>query len=137
MKNLLTGSTALFVLLLFIGGIYYPNTLEMRLADTSLFYTLIRAVMIALLVTVLVTNPPRSPKLRSIIGVWAIVLAAFSSSILFSYNIEFLDALVFMQVAIILGIEALEVGPVRVSETRRIPVRFAPPAPRKINVTTA
>lgn len=137
MKNLIAGATALFVLLLFIGGIFYPNTLEMRLADTSSASTLMRAVIIGLLVTVLVTNPPRSRALRSVLGVWSLLLAALASSIFVTYTVEFLDALVFLQVAIILGIEALEVSPEPRSTKRRIPVRYARPTPRKINITMA
>lgn len=138
MKNLIVGTTALLVLMLLIGGIFYPNSLEMQLASTSLVYTIIRVAIIALLLIVLFTNPPRSEALRSVLGAWALLLAALSSSILVSYQIEFFDAIVFMQVAIILGIEALEFTPDPVAaKTRRIPVRYARPAPRKINITMA
>lgn len=136
MKNLIVGATALLVLLLLIGGVFFPNTLEMRLADTSSAYALIRVTILALLITILVTNPPRSRALRAVLGAWAVLLAALASSVVVSYSVELFDAIVFLQVAVILGIEALEITPAPAAKPRRIPVRHAP-SPRKIKITMA
>lgn len=119
-------ATLLLVMLLFIGGIYYPNTLEMSFANTTASYTVLRAVIIFLLISILVTNPPRSRALRAVIGVWSLLLASVAVQIFHGYEIHLLDAIVFMQVAIILAIEALE--------KTEIPVTKKPSLPRKIPV---
>jgi hypothetical protein len=126
--KMIVALTIVFVTLLFIGGIYYPNTLEMSLADTTMPYTILRGVIILLLISILVTNPPRSLVLRGIIGAWSLILAGESLQIFYNYEVRLLDAIVFMQVATILGIEALE--------TRQIPVSKKYSPPRRITVTS-
>ena len=124
-KTLVT-ATLLFIGFLFVGSIYFPDTLVMSLADTSITYQFLRGAIIVLLVSILVTTPPRSPMLRSMIGAWSFLLAVQAIEALFSYQLRLLDGLVFLEVAIILGIEALEARQIPVtkkpSPTRRIPV---------------
>lgn len=127
-KNLVI-LTLLFVLALFIGGIYFPNTTEMSLADTSLAYTLLRGGIIMLLVSILVTEPPRSLELRGMIGSWSILLAVQSISALLSYGMHVLDSIVFIEVAIILAIEALEYR-------QQIPVEKKPSPARRVAVVS-
>lgn len=121
-------STLLFVTLLYVGGIYFPNTFLMSLADTSHTYTFLRGAIIVLLLSILITNPPRSFALRAMIGSWSFLLAIQSVEVLFSYKLRLLDSLVFMEVAIILGIEALE--------TKQIPVIKKPSPARRVPVVS-
>lgn len=122
-------STLLFVSLLFAGSIYFPNTFLMSLADTTPTYLFLRGAIIVLLISILVTKPPRSLKLRGMIGAWSFLLGLQAIEALFSYELRLLDGLVFMEVAIILGIEALE--------TRQIPVTKKHTPPRRIPVVSA
>jgi hypothetical protein len=122
-------ATLLFVSLLFAGSIYFPDTLFMSLADTSPTYLFLRGAIIVLLISILVTKPPRSLKLRAMIGAWSFLLAIQSIESLFSYELRLMDSLVFMEVAIILGIEALE--------TRQIPVTKKHTPARRIPVVSA
>ena len=121
--------TLLFVLLMFTGGIYFPNTIEMSLADTSFAYTILRAGIIALLISILVTKPPRSLALRGMIGSWSFLLFVQAVEALLSYELRLLDGIVFIKVAIILAIEALE--------TTQIPVSKKYSPPKRIPVTSS
>lgn len=106
--KLLIGITLLGVLGLAAGSVYSPDTLLMSLADTGPLYAVLRGIIAVLLVALLVTDPPRSHALRLAIGIWGVVLAGLSLQLLFAYQLHLLDAIVFMEVAIIFGIEALE-----------------------------
>lgn len=119
-------STLLFVLLLLAGSAYFPHTFLMSLADTSVTYMFLRVAIVGLLISILVTKPPRSLMLRGMIGGWSFLLAVQAIDALFSYELRLLDGLVFLEVAIILAIEALETRQIPVTKkhtpTRRIPV---------------
>ena len=121
-------STLLFVLVLLTGGIYFPHTFLMSLADTSLTYQVLRGAIVILLVSILVTKPPRSLKVRAMIGGWSFLLAMQAVEALFSYQLRLLDGLLFLEVAIILAIEALE--------TRQIPVTKKPSPAKRIPVVS-
>ncbi len=124
----LIASTFIFVTALLVGGLYYPGSFAMNLADTTTTFAALRAVVAVLLVGLLITNPPRSIVLRSIIGVTSLLLVSISTYLVMNFQMYVLDAVVFLQVAIIFGIEALEsrriVIPVREkrTEVHKIPV---------------
>lgn len=124
-KTLVT-LTLLFVISLFTGSLYFPDTFMMSLADTSTTYQFLRGAIIVLLISLIITTPPRSLMLRGIIGSWSLVLAVLAIEALFSYQVRLLDGLVFLEVAIILALEALEAKQIPVSKkpspARRIPV---------------
>lgn len=124
----LIGSTLAFVVALFAGGIYYPDTLIMSFAETGSLFTWLRGIMIVLLLSLLVTNPPRSKALRSILAVWAVVLGWLGLSQMYMYELNPLDAAVFLELSIIFAIEALE--------ARQIPVHKKPTIPKKISVVS-
>lgn len=126
-KTLVT-LTLLFVATLFAGSIYFPDTFVMSLADTSAMYQFLRGAIVVLLISLLVTTPPRSMALRTMIGGWSFLLAVQAVEALVSYQLRLLDGLVFLEVAIILGIEALE--------TRQIPVTKKPSPARRIPVVS-
>ncbi len=125
----LVAATLCFIIFLFVGSIYFPNTLVMSLADTTSVYQFLRGAIVVLLVSILVTTPPRSLTLRGIIGGWSFLLAVQAIEALFSYQLRLLDGLVFLEVAIILAIEALE--------TRQIPITKKPSPARRIPVVSA
>lgn len=128
----LIGSTLLVVLALFAGGIYIPDTLIMSMADTTPLYAFLRGIAAILLIALLITSPPRSATLRTTIAVSSAVLAFLTIVLTFNYQIHLLDAVVFLETALIFAIEALEVEP-----ARTIPVRTRRSVPKKIKVVTA
>ncbi|HAC56441.1 TPA: hypothetical protein DCF80_02980 [Candidatus Saccharibacteria bacterium] len=127
--KLLISWTLLLVIALLLGSVYFPDTLLMSLTDTSPSYTIIRIVVALLLLSLLITKPPRSKLLRAVIGGWSVILAVVSVQSLFNYQLRFFDALVFLEIAIIFAIEALET---RVT----IPVDKKPSQQYKIPVAT-
>lgn len=123
----LIASTLVVVMALMAGGVYYPDALVMSMADTSLYFTLIRGVIVVLLLSLLLTKPPRSQALRLVIGLWSALLATVSLQGFIDYRIQLFDALIFLEVAVIFAVEALETRvtiPVskKPSQRHRIPV---------------
>ncbi len=98
----------LFTTLLFIGGLYFPNDPVMWIASTTTQYESLRGVLIALLLVLLFSHPPRALLFRWFIGALAAGLLLATISSLLSYSMKLLDAVVFVEIAIIFGIEALE-----------------------------
>ena len=125
----LIASVLIFVLALIYGGIYQSSTFLMSLADTSLPYMVLRGGVAVLLVILLLSKPPRSYLVRMTVGIASVVLAALSIGMLYSYEVRVFDAVVFLEVAIIFALEALEVRTIHVKE------KYLPP--RKITVRTA
>ena len=134
----LIGLTLVFVTTLLVSGLMYPESLLMAFAGVGVTFTVLRAVMIALLVGLLLTNPPRSHTFRTMLGVWAVALAVTAGQLLMNYQIHMLDAILFIEVAIIFGAEALEMNPAKANKpvTRKIPVRKIS-VRRRITVATA
>lgn len=109
-SKLLVGSTILMVVALVVGSVVYPNSLVMNFAGKTESYDFLRGGLVVLLIGLLVTNPPRSVLLRSVLATGSVLLVATSVHLLLTYQINILDVIVFMQIAIIFGIEALEPG---------------------------
>ena len=125
----LIASVLIFVLALIYGGIYQSSSFLMSLADTSLPYMVLRGGVAVLLVILLLSKPPRSYLVRMTVGIASVVLATLSIGMLYSYEVRVFDAVVFLEVAIIFALEALEVRTIHVKE------KYLPP--KKINVRTA
>lgn len=133
-SKLLIGLTLVLVSILFIGGVFYPRSFLMAFAGTSSAYMVLRVVIMGLLIGLLVTNPPRSRLFRTMLATWAIALAVLAGQLLLSYQLFLLDAVLFIEIAIIFGTEALEHS--SAATTKKIPVR-AIPARERIKVVTA
>lgn len=107
-KRLMIIITMLLVGAMLFSGLYQPEAPLMWLAATTTNYAYMRAALIIVLLTLLVTNPPRSSHFRIFLMAFSAALGI--STILLShwYAIGLLDAIVFLEVAIILMIESLE-----------------------------
>lgn len=119
-SRLLIGLTLVLVGVLLIGGLYYPGTLLMGFAGTTAAYALIRGAIILLLLGLLVTQPPRSRLFRVMLGTWAVALAVLAGQLLLTYQIFLLDAIMFIEIAIIFGVEALEPSAAPVSQKIKV-----------------
>lgn len=108
MKKLLIVGTIILTTALLVSGVYFPNYPLMWLASTSTGYEVVRAGLIAVLTVLLVSNPPRAVHFRIFLAVCAGVLGISTLGLLLSYNMNLIDAVVFMEIAIIFAIEALE-----------------------------
>lgn len=108
MKKTLIVGTILLTASLLIGGVYHPNFPLMWLAGTSIEIQAIRAGLIVILGVLLFSNPPRMLYFRFAIAAVAAVLSIATVELLVTYQINLIDAVVFMEIAVIFGIEALE-----------------------------
>lgn len=141
-SKLLIGLTLGLVVVLIIGGLWFPASLMMAFAGSTVVYTALRIVMVVLLVALLFTKPPRSKLFRTMLATWSFALAVLATQLLMTYQLHLLDAIVFLEVAIIFGVEALEMNVSSVAAAskkrvaKKIPVRKIP-ARRRITVATA
>lgn len=85
-------------------------------------YNMFRASAVALLVILLVSNPPRSLHMRALLGVGSMSLIGLMMYQFSIYQLHLLDAFIFIELAIIFAIEALETYEVR--RRRGGPLRF-------------
>ena len=140
-SKVLIGLTLAFVAALLVGGVYFPNSFAMAFAGTSSAFMVVRIAIAILLSALLFTKPPRSVYFRAMLGVWAVSLSILASQLLMNYQLNLLDAVMFIEVAIIFGVEALESSLATSTKkakhnVKRIPVRKIP-ARQRINVMTA
>lgn len=128
-NRLLIGATLGLVVAMLLSAVLGPDAVLSQLMDTSTAYQTIRGGIALLLIGLLVTYAPRSNVFRLMLGVWALALATTALQLLFTYQMNILDAIVFAELAIIFGIEALE--------TRSIPVKKPHIPAHRIPVTTS
>lgn len=105
-QKLLITASLLIVLLFDVFHVYTDPT---SLAPVgSIGFEIARLLTAMLLFFLLVTDPPRALAFRAILGISAvaIVVAVIQSSL--AYKLGFIDTVLYLEVAIILGLEALE-----------------------------
>lgn len=89
----------------------------MSFANAGLQDTILRVFIVIGLVVVLVSRPPRSAKVRFLLGVLSSVILVGTCASMVDYRIGLLDTALYAQASIILALEAIE--------TQTSPVRFA------------
>ena len=105
-QKLLIVATLMIVLLFDVFHVYTDPT---SLAPVgSIGFEIGRYLTALFLFFLLITDPPRSLLFRSILGVSACVIFGIATYSLFTYQLGFIDSVLYMEVAIILGLEALE-----------------------------
>lgn len=119
-KKLLISAMVVLVVAMLLNGLYYPDSPLMWLAATSNEYAYMRAALIGVLVTLLITDPPRSKAFRVFLGVFASTLFVSTALLINAYTIGILDAVIFVELAIIFMIEALESEPTHETTGLRI-----------------
>jgi len=80
----------------------------MWLASMSLGYTIFRLVIVALLLAVLLTAPPRRLYMRILMGTIAVVLVGYGFYLSMSDSMHLLDIILFYALGFAFGVEALE-----------------------------
>lgn len=113
-KKLLIIATMVLVCAMLFDGLYQKDAPLMWLASTTVNYAYMRAALVAVLLVLLVSSPPRSVNFRIFLAGFATALFASTLLLSYWYAIALLDAIVFLEVAIICMIEALEANPMRV-----------------------
>lgn len=98
-------------------GVLLPDSFVMSFASTGVIHSVLRGIVILGLIVVLVSRPPRSARVRLLLGAASTMLIVGSCVSIVNYQIGVLDIVLYAQVAIILAIEAIEI--------QTAPVRFA------------
>lgn len=91
----------------------------------GIVYTAFRMIAVALLVVLLVKNPPRSPAIRGLLAVGSAVLVSALIYQFMTSQIYLVDTFVFLELAIIFCIESLETYEVKRSRRDRFSLRRA------------
>lgn len=89
-------------------GMYDPGNPMMWLASTTETFTLLRAGLLLMLFTLLVTEPPRNVYLRAFIGIVSVVLVSSSLGAFYVNHMQAVDAFLLMATGIASGITVLE-----------------------------
>jgi hypothetical protein len=108
MKKIIVFGTILLIVALLTGGLYFPDYPLMWMASTSTQSEVIRLGLIAILTVLLFSNPPRAAYFRLLLAIGAVILGIITIFMVFNYQMNLIDALVFIEVAVILSVEALE-----------------------------
>ena len=121
---LIIGTIALLAFVMLMPQLAGDNLLAVLWSSTVEYQT-VRIILIVLLFGVLFTTPPRSVRFRMTLGVVAVALLFGSAAMLLGYHMKVLDAVIFLEIAIICGIEALESpAPLRLSAKKeRVAIR--------------
>lgn len=106
-----------------IGGALFPNSPAMWMASTSLNFAYLRLGMMAVLIALLITNPPRNIILRIFVGIFAAGLAGWSLYATYNNEMKFLDSLSLLQVSVSTGLAVLEREMVIFSIREKLPRR--------------
>lgn len=131
MKRVIIAGTIAFLIVIIFSTMFTQDSLLQAFASSDILHQIVRVGMIGLLITLLLTAQPRSTRLRAILGGASVFLTIGAVSLLTEYFIGILDALLFIEVAVIFAIEALEspemvknleknTSEVRVSKTKQV-----------------
>jgi hypothetical protein len=132
MKRFLTITTLVILVTLLILGINTPSNTLMLLAATTQDYVFVRIGLIMIVASLLIYQPPRSKAFRVTLAVVATALLSTGLWTTFNYEIKLFDALMLLEIAILLYLEAAELGvekstgrrPGMTSERRAIKVKY-------------
>lgn len=123
MKRFIIAGTIALLAAITVGTTLWHDTLLQAFASSDLLLQGVRVALIGLLVGLLLTSPPRSIEFRIVLAAMSIVLGLGALSTLLQYSLPLLDSLVFIEIAIIFAIEAIEAP-----EAVRTAVKKAVPA---------
>lgn len=109
MKRLIISATIAYLAVVTIGTMIQPDQVLTAFVAGDTLSQAVRVLLIGLLTSFLFIRPPRSMHLRVFLGVASIALAVGAVSLIPSYVIGVFDAILYVEVAIIFAIEALEI----------------------------
>lgn len=129
MNKTIFGGSLASVIFLIIGSFIFPSSPIMWLTNASVAYTIVRFLMAALLITVLVTNPPRRLSVRLSMGGMALALIGWGIVLSVTNSMHLLDIVLFLEVGFAFGLEALELNEEEIDERTE---RLREPEPQRL-----
>lgn len=107
--------TKLALILSFFGltlsfglGLLDPNNPMMWLSSTSTEFAILRGALMAMIVTLLFTEPPRNRYLRAFVGMMSATLIGWSLGAVYQNAMPVADAFLLLSVGIASGVSVLE-----------------------------
>lgn len=126
MKQTVFFGSLLSVIFLLLGTYVFPTDIIMWFASTSWIFTVLRLLMAVVLILVLCTTPPRELYMRLAMGAAALISLGAGVGIAMSDSLHVLDIILFIQLGIVLGLEALEFNEDELAEkTRTLQKQYA------------
>lgn len=116
MNKTIFGGSLASVIFLIVGSFVFPSSPIMWLASTGIIYSVIRFLMAALLIAVIVSNPPRRRSIRLAMGGMGAFLVAWGLLLAVTNSMHLLDIVLFLEVGIAFGLEALELNEEEIDE---------------------
>lgn len=107
-KQVITAGSILMALWLLGSSIMQPDGFVMSFAAGGAVHGVLRGLIVGALLAVLLSRPPRSMPFRIVLGAVSSVVLAGACVSMMDYQIGILDAILYLQVSIILAIEAIE-----------------------------
>lgn len=125
MKKLLIAGTIASLAALTLATSVGQDHLLAAFASNDIMLQVVRGALIVLLAGLLLSSPPRSLHFRTILGVVSAALTFSVVLMLERYTIGLIDAILFVEVAIIFALESIESPAVKRAGTK-IPVVYRP-----------
>ncbi len=108
MTKLILILSSIGLTLIMLLGLYDPSNSIMWLASTTQAFTIVRAALLLVIFSLLVTDPPRNVYLRAIVGVFSVVIVGSTIGAFYENHMQALDAFLLMATGIATGITVLE-----------------------------
>jgi len=108
-NKILIGFTFLLVAAALVGSMMHTNDPFMWFVSSQPAFQAVRGTLLLALLALLFSRPPRSLAFRVMLGLCAMVVAVMTAHGVQTYEVNLIDAVLFIEVAIIFGIEALEI----------------------------
>lgn len=111
MVKTLYAASLIFAVLLIVGSTLIPGSTFMSLASTTAMVDAVRGVLVAAMIALLLTRPPRHWLFRAGLGIIAVAFLVTAGSLFVGSSMHVLDMLLFTEAAIAFGLAALEIEP--------------------------
>jgi hypothetical protein len=108
MSKLILFLTLLSLGILVIGTSLIPNSPAMWLASDATGYNIVRVILMVCLFGLFITNPPRNPTFRALVGVVAVCLGSWAIIATYQNSMDILDSASILASSLAIGITALE-----------------------------
>lgn len=126
MKRLIIAGTIALLLTIIIGSTIGQDSLIQALVSNDPLSHIVRFIIVGLLAGLLFTAPPRSIDFRTALMIASGMLTIGVAVMLSQFYIAPLDAILFVEVAIIFALEAIESPMIAKRPGKKIPVDYRP-----------
>jgi len=109
-KTVYVGSL-LIALMLILGSVLFPSSAVMWLASTSELMDIARGIMVALMLGLIFTNPPRSARFRLLLGTVSFAFGVWGLRQLFNGSVHIIDAMLLLETSVAFCLASIEAEP--------------------------